>query len=68
MFKQVCFFRKRSDMTMDAFIDYYENMHSKLAQRLGAPRFTAECPALCAALYHATREKPHHARGNPSWL
>ena len=37
MFKQVCFFKKRPDMTMEQFIDYYENMHSKLAQRLGAP-------------------------------
>jgi hypothetical protein len=35
MFKQVVFFKKRPDMTMEAFIDYYENMHSKLAQRLG---------------------------------
>jgi hypothetical protein len=35
MFKQICFFKKRPDMTMEAFIDYYENMHSKLAQRLG---------------------------------
>jgi hypothetical protein len=35
MFKQICFFKKREDMTMEQFIDYYENMHSKLAQRLG---------------------------------
>jgi hypothetical protein len=35
MFKQVVFFKKRPDMTMESFIDYYENMHSKLAQRLG---------------------------------
>jgi hypothetical protein len=35
MFKQVVFFKKRPDMTMEQFIDYYENMHSKLAQRLG---------------------------------
>lgn len=37
MFKQVVFFKKRPDMSMDEFIDYYENMHSKLAQRLGLP-------------------------------
>lgn len=37
MFKQLCFFKKRPDRTMEQFIDYYENMHSKLAQRLGAP-------------------------------
>jgi hypothetical protein len=37
MFKQVCFFRKRPDMTMEEFIDYYENGHSKLPQRIGAP-------------------------------
>jgi hypothetical protein len=35
MFKQVVFFKKRPDMSMEDFIDYYENMHSKLAQRLG---------------------------------
>jgi hypothetical protein len=35
MFKQVVFFKKRPDKTMEEFIDYYENMHSKLAQRLG---------------------------------
>lgn len=35
MFKQVCFFRKRPDMTMDEFIDYYEKQHSQLSKRLG---------------------------------
>jgi hypothetical protein len=35
MFKQIVFFKKRPDITMEAFIDYYENMHSRLAQRLG---------------------------------
>lgn len=35
MFKQICFFRKRSDMTMDAFMDYYENQHSQLSKRMG---------------------------------
>jgi translation initiation factor 2B subunit (eIF-2B alpha/beta/delta family) len=35
MFKQVCFFRKRPDMTMEEFIDYYENQHSQLSKRLG---------------------------------
>ena len=35
MFKQVVFFKKRDDMSMDEFIDYYENMHSRLAERLG---------------------------------
>jgi hypothetical protein len=37
MFKQLCFFNKRPDRTMEQFIDYYENMHSKLAQRNGMP-------------------------------
>jgi hypothetical protein len=37
MFKQVVFFKKRPDMSMEDFIDYYETMHSKLAQRLGLP-------------------------------
>jgi hypothetical protein len=35
MFKQICFFRKRPDMTMEEFMDYYENQHSKLAARKG---------------------------------
>lgn len=37
MLKQICFFRKRPDMTMDAFMDYYENQHAKLAAKLGSP-------------------------------
>ena len=35
MLKQICFFRKRPDMTMDAFMDYYENQHSQLSKRAG---------------------------------
>lgn len=35
MFKQICFFRKREDMTMDEFLDYYENQHSQLSKRQG---------------------------------
>ncbi|MFT4047982.1 MAG: EthD domain-containing protein [Solimonas sp.] len=35
MFKQICFFRKRPDMTMEAFMDYYENRHSQLSKRQG---------------------------------
>lgn len=35
MFKQICFFRKRPDMTMDEFLDYYENQHSQLAKKAG---------------------------------
>ena len=35
MFKQICFFRKRPDMTMDDFMDYYENRHSQLSKRMG---------------------------------
>lgn len=35
MFKQLCFFRKRPDMTMDEFMDYYENQHSQLAKKAG---------------------------------
>lgn len=37
MFKQICFFRKRPDMSMDEFMDYYENQHSKLPERIGKP-------------------------------
>jgi hypothetical protein len=36
MLKQICFFRKRDDMTMDEFMDYYENQHSQLAKKSGA--------------------------------
>jgi hypothetical protein len=35
MFKQLCFFRKRPDMTMEEFLDYYENQHSQLAKKAG---------------------------------
>lgn len=35
MFKQICFFRKRPDMTMEEFMDYYENQHSQLAKKNG---------------------------------
>jgi hypothetical protein len=37
MFKQVCFFKKRPDMTMQEFMDYYENQHSQLGNRIGKP-------------------------------
>jgi hypothetical protein len=36
MLKQICFFKKRPDMTMDEFMDYYENQHSQLAKKAGA--------------------------------
>jgi hypothetical protein len=36
MLKQICFFRKRADMTMDEFMDYYENQHSQLAKKNNA--------------------------------
>jgi hypothetical protein len=35
MFKQICFFRKRPDMSMDEFMDYYEHQHSQLSKRMG---------------------------------
>jgi hypothetical protein len=35
MFKQVCFFRKRPDMSMEAFMDYYEHQHSQLSKKAG---------------------------------
>jgi len=35
VFKQICFFRKRPDMTREAFLDYYENQHSQLSKRMG---------------------------------
>ena len=35
LFKQICFFKKRPDMTAEQFMDYYEEQHSKLTQRKG---------------------------------
>lgn len=35
MFKQICFFRKREDMTAEEFMDYYENQHAQLSKRSG---------------------------------
>jgi EthD domain len=35
VFKQICFFRKHPDMTMAEFMDYYENQHSRLSERMG---------------------------------
>ncbi len=35
MFKQICFFRKHPDMTLDEFMDYYEHQHSQLSKRMG---------------------------------
>ena len=35
MFKQICFFRKRPDMTAEQFMDYYENQHSQLTRKKG---------------------------------
>jgi len=36
MIKQVVFLKKRADLTMEQFMDYYENQHTQLAKRLGA--------------------------------
>jgi hypothetical protein len=35
MFKQVVFLKKRTDMSMEEFMDYYENQHSQLSKKLG---------------------------------
>jgi hypothetical protein len=35
MLKQICFFKKRTDMTMEQFMDYYEGKHSQLAKKIG---------------------------------
>jgi hypothetical protein len=34
MIKQVVLFKKRPDMTVQEFVDYYENQHSQLARRM----------------------------------
>jgi hypothetical protein len=36
MIKQVVFLKKRPDMSMDEFMNYYENQHSQLSKKLGA--------------------------------
>jgi translation initiation factor 2B subunit (eIF-2B alpha/beta/delta family) len=35
MIKQIVFLRKRPELTMDEFMDYYENQHSQLSKRMG---------------------------------
>ena len=36
MIKQIVFLKKRDDISMEEFIDYYENQHSQLSKRMGA--------------------------------
>ncbi len=36
MIKQVVFLKRRPDMTIQEFMDYYENQHSQLSKRIGA--------------------------------
>ena len=36
MIKQVVFLKRRPDITMEEFKDYYENQHTQLAKRMGA--------------------------------
>lgn len=57
MFKQICFFRKRADMTMEAFLDYYENQHSQLSKRMG------RAPSLPGAVRYVRRYL--HPEKNP---
>lgn len=35
MIKQIYFLKRRTDMTMEEFMDYYESQHSQLASRMG---------------------------------
>jgi hypothetical protein len=37
MLKQVVFLKKRDDLTIEQFLDYYENQHSQLSKKVGAP-------------------------------
>jgi hypothetical protein len=37
MLKQICFFKKRADMTTEQFMDYYEGQHTQLAKKIGKP-------------------------------
>jgi len=43
MFKQICFFKKREDMTMEEFMDYYENQHSQMAKKQGLKPAIPKC-------------------------
>lgn len=36
MIKQVVFLKKRPDLSMRDFMDYYENQHSQLSKKIGA--------------------------------
>jgi hypothetical protein len=36
MIKQLVFLRKRDDITMEEFIAYYENQHSRLSEKMSA--------------------------------
>ena len=36
MIKQVVFLKRRPDMTLQEFVDYYETEHSQLSKRIGA--------------------------------
>ncbi|MGR4863091.1 EthD domain-containing protein [Caulobacter sp. LARHSG274] len=36
MIKQMVFLKKRTDMTMEAFLQYYEEQHSQLSKKMGA--------------------------------
>ncbi|WP_336968555.1 EthD domain-containing protein [Sphingobium aromaticiconvertens] len=36
MIKQIVFLKKRDDMSMEDFMDYYENQHSRLSKKMGA--------------------------------
>ena len=57
MFKQICFFRKRPDMTMEEIMDYYENQHSQLSKRKG------RAPSLPGATRYVRRYQK--AENNP---
>ena len=37
MIKQVVFLKKRPDLSTEEFIDYYENQHARLSEKLDAP-------------------------------
>ena len=67
MIKQVVFLKRRPDITMEEFMDYYENQHSQARQAHGRKAVSAQCAALRAALRHAGKE-PAHGRGDPSRL
>ena len=49
MIKQVVFLKRRPDMSLREFMDYYENQHSQLSKRMG------KAPSIAGAVRYVRR-------------